>query len=74
MAHVEALANPALMVWARESASVTQEAVAKRLGVKVEKIRAWETGQELDCSAPKLRNSHQAATSCFLPLDSPANF
>src|SRR5579863_4940386 len=55
MAHVEALANPALMVWARESASVTQEAVAKRLSVKVEKIRAWETGQE-NPSIAQLRN------------------
>jgi len=43
---VEALANPALLSWARESASLTQDAVAKKVGVKVDRIRAWEAGQE----------------------------
>lgn len=55
MAHVEALANPALLIWARESASLTQEAVAKKVGVKVERIRAWEAGQERP-SVAQLRN------------------
>lgn len=55
MAHVEALANPLLLIWARESASLTQEAVAKRVGVKVERIRAWETAQERP-SVAQLRN------------------
>jgi len=55
MAHVEALANPALMVWARESASFTQEAVAKKIGVKVDRIRAWEAGDERP-SVAQLRN------------------
>jgi len=57
---VEALANPALLVWARESASLTQEAVAKKIGVKVERIRAWEAGQERP-SIAQLRN-YAAAT------------
>ena len=55
VAHLEALATPALLVWARESASLTQEAVAKKIAVKVERIRAWETGQEHP-SVPQLRN------------------
>jgi Zn-dependent peptidase ImmA (M78 family)/DNA-binding XRE family transcriptional regulator len=55
MAHVEALANPALLIWARESAGLTQEAVAKKIGVKVERIRAWETGRERP-SVAQLRN------------------
>jgi Zn-dependent peptidase ImmA (M78 family)/DNA-binding XRE family transcriptional regulator len=55
MAHVEALANPALLVWARESASLTQEAVAKKIGVKTDRIRAWEAGQE-NPSIAQLRN------------------
>lgn len=60
MTHVEALANPALLVWARESASLTQEAIAKKIGVKVERIRAWEAGQERP-SIAQLRN-YAAAT------------
>jgi Zn-dependent peptidase ImmA (M78 family)/DNA-binding XRE family transcriptional regulator len=55
MAHVEALANPKLLVWARESASLTEEAVAKKIGVKAERIRAWESGQERP-SVAQLRN------------------
>jgi Zn-dependent peptidase ImmA (M78 family)/DNA-binding XRE family transcriptional regulator len=55
MAHVEGLANPALLVWARESASLTREAVAKKVGVKVERIVAWEAGQERP-SVAQLRN------------------
>jgi Zn-dependent peptidase ImmA (M78 family)/transcriptional regulator with XRE-family HTH domain len=55
MAHVEALANPALLIWARESATLTQEAVAKKVGVKVERIRAWEAGHERP-SVAQLRN------------------
>jgi Zn-dependent peptidase ImmA (M78 family)/DNA-binding XRE family transcriptional regulator len=43
---VEALANPALLTWARESASLTQDAIAKKLAVKVDRIRAWEAGKE----------------------------
>lgn len=55
MAHVEALANPALLVWARESASLSQEAVAKKIEVKVDRIRNWEAGQEHP-SVAQLRN------------------
>ncbi len=55
MAHVEALANPKLLVWARESASLTEEAVAKKIGVKAERVRAWESGHERP-SVAQLRN------------------
>ena len=55
MAHVEALANPKLLIWARESASLTEEAVAKKIGVKAERIRAWESGQGRP-SVAQLRN------------------
>jgi len=55
MAHVEGLANPKLLVWARESASLSQEAVAKKLGVRVERIRSWEAGEQ-NPSLAQLRN------------------
>lgn len=60
MSRVEAIPNPALLVWARESASLTQEAVAKKIGVKVERIRAWEAAEERP-SIAQLRN-YAAAT------------
>ncbi len=60
MTHVEAIPNPALLVWARESASLTQEAIAKKIGVKVERVRDWEAGQERP-SIAQLRN-YAAAT------------
>jgi Zn-dependent peptidase ImmA (M78 family)/DNA-binding XRE family transcriptional regulator len=64
MTHVEALATPALLVWARESASLTPEALAKKIGVKVERVRAWESGQEHP-SVAQLRNY---ATATKRPL------
>jgi DNA-binding transcriptional regulator YiaG len=33
-----------MLVWARETASLTQDEVAKALGVVVERIREWEKG------------------------------
>jgi len=55
MAHVEGLANPRLLVWAREAASLSQEAIANKIGVKLERIRAWEAGEEHP-SIVQLRN------------------
>jgi|SRR5579862_109361 len=55
MAHVESLANPALLVWARKSASLTEEAIAKKIGVKADRIRAWESGEDRP-SVAQLRN------------------
>jgi Zn-dependent peptidase ImmA (M78 family)/DNA-binding XRE family transcriptional regulator len=55
MAHVESLAKPKVLAWARESAGLTEEAVAKKIGVKVERILAWESGQERP-SVTQLRN------------------
>src|SRR5579864_7802552 len=60
MAHVEALSNPALLVWARESAGFSQEVIAHKIGVKVDRVRAWEAGEEKP-SIPQLRN-YAAAT------------
>lgn len=43
---VEALIKPELLVWARESAGFYQEAVAKKLHIKPEKLGAWEKGEK----------------------------
>src|SRR5579864_9029662 len=60
MAHVEALSNPALLVWARESAGFSQEVIAHKIGVKVDRVRAGEAGEKKP-SIPQLRN-YAAAT------------
>src|ERR1043165_7794770 len=76
MAHVEALANPALLIWARQSAGLTQEAVAKKVGVKVDRVLEWETGQERP-SVAQLRNFAAATKrplAVFYLAEAPRSF
>lgn len=42
---VEALVEPELLVWARESARYDQETAAKRARVSTERLAAWESGE-----------------------------
>jgi len=41
---IRALINPDLLIWARESMGYTQESVAKKMHVNLNKIKDWETG------------------------------
>ncbi len=41
----EALVNPDLLVWARESINMDPEEAADRIGVKVERLLQWESGE-----------------------------
>lgn len=41
----DALVEPSMLVWARESAGVEQAAAAKRAGVPVERVIEWESGE-----------------------------
>jgi Zn-dependent peptidase ImmA (M78 family)/DNA-binding XRE family transcriptional regulator len=43
---VEALIKPELLVWARDSAGLSQEAVSRKLHVRPEKLDAWEKGEK----------------------------
>jgi len=45
-----------LLVWARESAGLSPEVAAKRIGVPVERLTAWERGDERP-SVPQLRKA-----------------
>lgn len=36
-----------MLVWAREESDLTLEAVAKRMGIEIEKLKNWETGSKL---------------------------
>jgi len=41
----EALVNPALLVWARESINMDLDEAAEKIGVKAERLREWESGR-----------------------------
>jgi len=42
----EALVNPDLLVWARESINMDLHEAAKKIGVKAERLREWEDGHK----------------------------
>jgi Zn-dependent peptidase ImmA (M78 family)/transcriptional regulator with XRE-family HTH domain len=42
---IEALANPAVLRWAREASGYSVEDAASKVPVKVEKLAAWEAGE-----------------------------
>lgn len=44
-ARVEALVEPPLLKWARESAGLDTESAAKKAGVKTERLESWEAGE-----------------------------
>lgn len=52
---IKATINPALLVWARESAGLDLDEAAAKLDVDEERLAAWEAGQEQP-SIPQLRN------------------
>lgn len=56
---VEAIVEPELLVWARESARYDQETAAKRARVTLERLAAWESGQARP-TVKQLRNLGKA--------------
>lgn len=56
-ATIPAEVNPALLAWAREESGYSAEVVAKRLGIKVERLEAWERGER----KPTVRQTQQLA-------------
>jgi Zn-dependent peptidase ImmA (M78 family)/transcriptional regulator with XRE-family HTH domain len=61
---IKALVEPAMLVWARETASLTQEEVAHALGVPVERIKGWESGDD----GPTVNQLRTLAERCKRPL------
>lgn len=51
---VEALVTPEVLTWARVSVRMTVDEAARKVGVKPEAIRAWETGDQ----RPTIRQMH----------------
>lgn len=73
---VEALVKKELLVWARESAGLTQEAAAKKVPVKAEKLIQWESGDARP-SVPQLRklaNAYKRPLAVFYLPGPPKGF
>lgn len=56
--------NPVVLKWARESAKLTIEVVAGKMGCDEKKIAAWENGQDL----PTLKQAEKLCTLYRRPL------
>lgn len=75
-ARIPALVEPQLLVWARERASLSQTETAAKIGVEVEKLIAWESGQE-QLSIPqlkKLADTYKRPLSVFFLSEPPTDF
>jgi Zn-dependent peptidase ImmA (M78 family)/transcriptional regulator with XRE-family HTH domain len=64
MARIKALIEPPMLVWARETASLSQEEVAHSLGVPVERVQEWERGKD----SPTVGQLRRLADKCKRPL------
>jgi DNA-binding transcriptional regulator YiaG len=72
-ATVSAEVNPTLLAWAREQSGYAPENVAKRLGVKLDRLEAWERGD----LKPTVRQAQElailpSAVRCLLPSPAPS--
>lgn len=76
MSRLEATPTPSVLTWARESAGLTLESAAQKLGVKPEQLSTWEAGTARP-SIPQLRKAAQAyrrpLAAFYLP-DAPRRF
>ena len=56
--------NPTLLAWAREQSGYAPESVAKRLGVKTDRLEAWERGE----LKPTVRQAQELAKFYHRPF------
>lgn len=62
----EALVNPKLLIWARESINMDIEEAARKIHVKSERLRDWESGEK----RPTIRQARDMARVYRRPLAS----
>jgi Zn-dependent peptidase ImmA (M78 family) len=76
MPRLEATPNPAILIWARETAGMTADVAARKAGIKTEKLASWETGYAKP-SIPQLRKLaaiyHRPLAAFYLP-EAPPKF
>jgi Zn-dependent peptidase ImmA (M78 family) len=76
VARLDALVEPSLLVWARESASLSVEDAAQRAGQTPERLCAWESGEE-NLTIPqlkKLASIYKRPLSVFFLPEPPKGF
>lgn len=60
----EALISPCVLTWARRRRDLDAAGLARRLGVKPEKVKAWESGD----GRPTFRQAQRAAEALYIPF------
>ena len=60
-ARIKGLVEPAMLVWARKTASLTQEEAAVALDVPLERLQAWEKEGERSDSNREPAQAHGGA-------------
>jgi len=62
--HIQAIANPEMLVWARESLGLFAEEAAKKIGVELHIFKRWESGE----SKPTINQLRKAASVYKRPM------
>lgn len=60
----QALINPDVLAWARERAQYSQDTIADKLNVTLEKFLHWETGEK----RPTFRQAQNLAQGLRIPF------
>ena len=60
----QALINPDMLAWARQRAGLSTEALARKLGVKLQRVTDWEIAESL----PTFRQAQQWAQQTHIPF------
>jgi Zn-dependent peptidase ImmA (M78 family)/DNA-binding XRE family transcriptional regulator len=60
----QALVNPELLSWARQRSGLSEAALAKKLGVKAERITQWELGE----AKPTFKQAQNIAKVTYTPF------
>ena len=60
----EALISPSVLAWARRRRDLDADGLARKLNVKPEKVKAWESGDGL----PTFRQAQRAADALYIPF------
>ena len=73
---IVALAKPELLVWARNSAGLSIEEAAKKVGVKPERLQQWETGEKQPTinQLRKLGKAYRRPMAVFFLPEPPRDF
>jgi len=76
MATPQVTVNPKTLQWARKTASASEEQAARKVGVSVERIRAWESGEEKPTVAQlrHLADLYKRPLALFLLDEVPKDF